>query len=300
MQMKNEKKNIIRDGMVLSVGEVVWDIFPDRSVLGGAPINVAYHLGKLGINVTVITRVGNDRLGQETEQQLSGLGLGLTGVQRDETLPTGQVKVTVSADNEPSFDIVAPAAWDAIAYGPAENLFAGNSFSLVFGTLAQRDPRSRETIRRLQQQADAKFYDVNLRPPFTSAELVLGSLMGADMVKMNGDELLQVGKWAGIVGEEKKMVAKQLLKKYNNAVLAVTEGEKGAWLLAGDRCYEHPGFPVTVADTVGAGDAFFATLIEGYLNGRPWAESLERANRRGSYVAGRHGATPPMLSDGEM
>ncbi|MDH3393946.1 MAG: PfkB family carbohydrate kinase, partial [Desulfobulbaceae bacterium] len=132
------------------------------------------------------------------------------------------------------------------------------------------------------------------RPPFTTRELVLDSLAGADLVKMNGDELMQVGRWAEIDAVEKKMVAQQLLKKYNASVLAITEGASGSWLMVGEQCYEHPGFLVQGADTVGAGDAFFATLIEGYLRQRSWPECLERANRRGSYVAGQHGATPAM------
>ena len=280
--------------LIVSVGEVVWDIFPDRRVLGGAPINVAYHLRSLGVDVSIITRIGCDPLAEETLLYLADLGLPLAGVQRDATLPTGCVNVTISADNEPSFDIVAPAAWDAIEYDPAVELLGNKPFALVFGTLAQRDPRSRKTISQLRKLASTRFYDVNLRPPFTTPDLVLDSLVDADLVKMNGDELLQVGKWAAIDTDVKKMVAQQLLKKYNVAVLVVTEGDSGAWLMVGDQYYQHPGFSTTVADTVGAGDAFFATLIDGYLQERPWAECLERANRRGSYVAGQHGATPPM------
>lgn len=281
---------------VVAVGEVVWDIFPQRRVLGGAPINVAYQLRQLGVEVSVITRIGQDPLGEETIHHLADLGLSLAGVQRDPVLPTGWVNVSISAENEPSFDIVAPAAWDAIAYAPAGDLLGEEPFALVFGTLGQRDPRSREAIHQLRQRATALFYDVNLRPPFTTPELVLASLVNADLVKMNGDELQQVGRWAAIDTDEKKMVAQQLLKKYNVGVLAITEGASGAWLMVGEQRYEHPGFPVTVADTVGAGDAFFATLIEGYLQKRSWSQCLERANRRGSYVAGQHGATPPMPS----
>ncbi len=294
MSVGHELKNGLGRKMIVSVGEAVWDIFPDRRVLGGAPVNVAYHLASLGVNVQVVTRIGCDPLAEETLPRLRELGLSLAGVQRDPTLPTGCVKVSFAGDHEPSFDIVAPAAWDAICYEEAEALLGDGPFALVFGTLAQRDPRSRETISRLRQRAAARFYDVNLRPPFTTPELVLASLANADLVKMNGDELLQVGRWAAIDAKDKKKVAQRLLKKYNVAVLAVTEGGSGAWLMAGDQCHAHPGFPVKVADTVGAGDAFFATLIEGYLQHRPWADCLEQANRRGSYVAGRHGATPPM------
>ncbi|MDH3393027.1 MAG: PfkB family carbohydrate kinase, partial [Desulfobulbaceae bacterium] len=169
MSMGNEVARPGREGKIVTVGEVVWDVFPDRRVLGGAPVNVAYHLHSLGIDVSVITRIGCDPLAEETLKHLGDLGLPLEGVQRDATLPTGRVNVTIS-DNEPSFDIVAPAAWDAIDYAPAGDLLGDQPFSLVFGTLAQRDLRSREAICRLRQQAVARFYDVNLRPPFTTPE----------------------------------------------------------------------------------------------------------------------------------
>ncbi|MDH5299005.1 MAG: PfkB family carbohydrate kinase, partial [Desulfobulbaceae bacterium] len=200
--------------MIVSIGEVVWDIFPQRCVLGGAPVNVAYHLRSLGMEVAVVTRVGSDPLAGETLLQLGALGLPLAGVQRDPGLPTGRVNISIGDDNEPSFDIVAPAAWDAIAIEPAQALLGHAPFSLVFGSLAQRDERSRRTIRSLWPQAAARFYDVNLRPPFTTPELVLESLAVADLVKMNGDELALVGGWAGVGGDDKKMVAQRLLKKY--------------------------------------------------------------------------------------
>ncbi len=283
--------------LIVSVGEVVWDVFAARQVLGGAPVNVAYHLRAMGLaEVAVVTRIGSDPLAEETLRCLAEMGLPLAGVQRDAELPTGRVKITIGADHEPCFDIVAPAAWDAIARRPAEALIDARPFALVFGTLAQRDPRSRATIGFLRQKASARFYDVNLRPPFTVAPLVLDSLRDTDLVKTNGVELLQIGRWAGIGGGDKKMIAQQLVAQYNIATLAVTEGAAGAWLLTAEGCCEHAGFPVTVADSVGAGDAFFAALIEGFLHDRPWAECLARANQRGSYVAGQHGATPPMPS----
>ena len=278
--------------MIISIGEVVWDIFPDRQVLGGAPINVAYHLQAMGVAVRVITRVGRDELGRVTKKQLGELGLALDAVQEGE-LPTGQVRVTIGADNEPSFDIVAPAAWDAIDAGEALRAAGQSPFHMVFGTLAQRDPRSREAIRALWQKAEQRFYDVNLRPPHTGHELVLDSLKAADMVKVNGDELATIAGWLGITGERRQL-AQALMAAHRIRVLVVTEGARGAWLMAGDDYFEHPGVEVTVADTVGAGDAFYATIIEGYINNRPWAECLERANRRGGYVASCQGATPPM------
>lgn len=277
---------------IVAVGEVVWDIFPDRQVLGGAPINAAYHLQKMGRSVTVITRIGEDDLGAATLARLANLGLATAGIQRDPELATGQVMITLGLDHEPQFEIMAPAAWDRI--DPEAALLAAGEppFALLFGTLAQRDPRGREAIRRLAQTASSCFYDVNLRPPFTSRELVIASLDLADLVKMNGRELAEVGGWHGWQGDTKN-IAKNLCARYDLAALAVTEGGKGAWAMtgAGD-FFQAAAEPVTVVDTVGAGDAFFAALIDAFLAHRPWPEILARANRLGGRVASHPGATP--------
>ncbi|MDF1613579.1 PfkB family carbohydrate kinase [Desulfurivibrio dismutans] len=322
----------------VAIGEVVWDIFPDRQVLGGAPINVAYHLAVLGLPVRVITRVGSDTLGDLTLARLAELGLPLTGVQRDPELPTGQVRVEFGADGEPGYDIVAPAAWDNI--DPEQALRAvrdgerqappgggeprraglaqreidgdGEDFGLIFGTLAQRDPRSRQAVRRLAAAAGRRYYDVNLRPPSTTRELVLESLALADVVKVNGEELGQLAAWlelpaaaaagAAAAGEgaqslvdpQREQMAAAIRERYQLEALVVTEGAAGAWVRTAAQTWAAAGEPVPVADTVGAGDAFFAALIVAYQQKLPWPEILGRANRRGAYVAGQAGATPEM------
>lgn len=348
--------------MIVAIGEVVWDIFadrPDREVLGGAPINVAYHLAALGLPVRVVTRVGSDPLGDATLARLAELGLPLAGVQRDEQLPTGRVLVSFGPGGEPAYEIVAPAAWDnidpeqalAAAVGggrdgalpdpafplsghpdtgkaagapgagrmfvdherqPEQARSADRSpaFALVFGTLAQRAPRSRQAIRRLAGAASCCYYDVNLRPPFTTRELVLESLAMADLVKVNGEELVQLGGWLDLpaavragagppsgagppyVDPAREQVAAAIRERYRLAALVVTEGAAGAWAQTAEGTWQGVGEPVTVADTVGAGDAFFAALIAAHLRQHPWPEILARANRRGAYVAGRFGATP--------
>ncbi len=285
--------------MIVSVGEVVWDIFPDKEVLGGAPINVAYHLSTLGLDVEIITRVGADSLGQTTKARLRDLGLSLSGVQVDKELPTGRVNITFDENNVHHFEIAVPAAWDNLDQQPALDLMQDGDVVLVYGTLAQRDPRSREVIKTLWQEAKTCFYDVNLRPPFTGRDLVEPSIAAADVVKMNDEELLVIADWLGIKTDDKKNVAEQLRARYDLAALVVTEGSKGAWVMA-DQFFSDAGEPVTVADTVGAGDAFFAVLIEGYLAGRSWPENLKRANRRGAYVASQHGATPAMPAMDEL
>jgi len=278
--------------VLVTIGEVVWDLLPNQRVLGGAPVNVAYQLTGLGVEVGVITRVGRDQLGDETIDRLAELGLPTGGVQRGPE-PTGTVRVTFPRPQEPHFEIVTPAAWDGIEVEPAEAFLAGHPYDLVFGTLAQRDERSRRTIRRLRDGAGQRFYDVNLRPPFTTRELVIESLAGVDLLKLNSEELNVITGWLGLAGMARNAVARQLMDRYNIAVLVVTEGAAGAWLVAEGETFEAPGRPVSVVDPVGAGDAFFAALLAGYRRGQPWPEILARANALGAYVAANPGATPP-------
>lgn len=278
--------------MIVTIGEVVWDIFPDKKALGGAPVNVAYHLRALGLEVRVITRVGRDKLADKTLETLADLGLDISWVQRDAELATGQVKVTFDPDGEPEFEIVAPAAWDAINQDEVLLAVKKTAFSLVFGTLAQRDQRSRRAVRALWPLADTCFYDVNLRPPFTTRELVIDSLSAADIVKVNETELAKLAEWTAITLKDKTRIAEFLRQKYNLQALLVTEGGAGSWLVAEEGSFFEPGRQITVADTVGAGDAFFSAFISGYLAGHDWSACLVAANERGAWVASRHGATP--------
>ena len=284
----------MNETMIVAVGEVVWDCFPNKKVLGGAPVNVAYHLTSLGHDVLVVSRVGDDGLGRTTLNKLGELNVSTAGVQIDTELVTGQVNVSFGQDNEPSFDIVAPAAWDAIEPLAAFAEIGDRPFSLVFGTLAQRDERSRRAIVELLERASYSFYDVNLRPPYTTKELVINSLSKADMVKVNENELRILGGWCGCAVTDKKDLAEKLIEKFDLDALVVTEGPDGAWIIVEEKYYQADSDPITVADTVGARDAFFAAIIHGKIQKTPWQQCLGEANRRGGYVASQTGATPKM------
>ena len=278
--------------MILSVGEIVWDIFGDKRILGGAPLNVAYHLTELGQQVTLLSRIGSDDLASTTLKKIQDLGLPVETIQQDDSFATGQVVVTIGEDNHPSFDIVEPAAWDNITLPEIEE----KGYHLVFGTLAQRSEKTRETIRTLWHKADMLFYDVNLRPPFTPPELVLNSLIAADVVKVNDNELHTVADWLRLPPGSLSERAQALFAHYELLSLVVTLGEKGAFAVTKNCFVEHQGFEVDVVDTVGAGDAFFASFIDSILKKKDLHTCLKHANERGSYVASCQGATPPMDS----
>ena len=276
--------------MILSIGEIVWDVIEGREILGGAPLNVACHLARLGHHTIMLSRVGNDELGRRTISRLKEFGLTASFIGTDPVLPTGRVLVSFK-NGEPFYDIIYPAAWDAIEKIP-DDTEDGGRYQLVFGTLAQRDERSRETIRYHARRAQKVFYDVNLRPPFTTASLTLESLELAEVVKMNREELDIVSDWAGLPGNSFAEKRETLRAHFGLQVLCITRGGSGALLVTPDGTFEHSGFKVDTVDTVGAGDAFFAALIDAMLRELDWSVCLQRANRLGALVAGRRGATP--------
>lgn len=282
---------------VIAFGEIVWDQFKDKTVLGGAPLNVAYHLQAQNWKSGLISRVGDDRLGVDTIEIIDRLGVEVSGIQKDDTLPTGLVLITLDQNKEPSFDIAEPAAWDNIQESEIPEELTEKPFHLVFGTLAQRNSVSRNTLFKLQQKARKKFYDVNLRPPFTSVDLVKASLQIADVVKVNLEELGQLDEWFMQSGDDARSVALLLIDMFQIDLLAVTNGDKGAFLINTDTFVHHPGFPAEVDDPVGSGDAFFSALIMGYLSKQSLQDCLINANRIGSWVASQPGATPEYPQD---
>jgi fructokinase len=276
---------------ILCVGEVLWDGLPDGLFLGGAPFNVACHLRAAGLPATMVSRVGQDRLGEEAVRRAARYGVGVDLVQQDATLPTGFVRVEVDDADNPRYEILEPAAWDAIQ--PTEQLLrrAAVARAIVFGSLAQRHATSRATIERVLQSPATKVLDVNLRPPHDDREIVRRSLQRADVVKLSAHELERVADWFEVRGDERAMVS-ALAETFDCSIVCLTRGSEGAALWHDARWTEHPGFPVEVRDTVGAGDAFLAALLAGLLAGEPDDLLLRHANQCGARVATQRGALP--------
>lgn len=276
---------------ILCVGEVLWDALPEGLFLGGAPFNVACHLRGAGLPASMVSRIGDDRLGEEVLRRATRYGVGVDLIQVDPTLPTGFVRVAIDEGGNPAYEILAPAAWDAIE--PSEPLLrrAREARAIVFGSLAQRDARSRATIARLWESDAMAVFDVNLRPPFDDRDVVDRSLRRADVVKLSELELASVAEWFALRGTPRAQVA-ALAETFSCDVVCLTRGSEGAALWHDGRWTEHPGFKVEVRDTVGAGDAFLAVLLAGLFAGGSDASLLQHANLIGAYVATQYGAVP--------
>ncbi len=284
-----------RNFIVVGLGEVLWDIFPGGKQLGGAPTNFAYITNLLGDDGVVASRVGADDLGREARRAIEKLQLRTSHLQLDSEHPTGTVKVQVDAAGQPKFEISENVAWDFLNWTPEWNALALQAHAVCFGSLAQRSPVSRQTIREFVKATSpgaTRIFDVNLRQAFFSAEVLAESVKCADIVKLNEDELPRVMALLGQKHHSEESSAENLLRAFGLKLVCVTRGAKGSLLVSEAGSHHHPGYSVKVADTVGAGDAFTAGLVHQYLRGSPLAAMNEAANRVGSWVASQVGGTP--------
>lgn len=276
---------------ILCVGEVLWDSLPAGLFLGGSPFNVACHLRAAGLPVSMVSRVGDDRLGDEVLRRATRYGVGTDLIQVDPALPTGFVRVTVDAAGDSTFDILGPAAWDAIAPDDALLERAENARAIIFGSLAQRSAITRRTIERLWKTEAMMVFDVNLRPPHTDRDIVRRSLERADVVKVNHHEMATLAKWFDLPSSGQR-AASALAETFGCEVVCLTRGRDGAGLWRDGQWTDHPGFEVEVRDTVGAGDAFLAVLLAGLFAGTESRALLNNANLIGAYMVTQSGAVP--------
>jgi fructokinase len=272
-------------------GEILWDLLPTGKLAGGAPMNVATHLQNLGITANMISCVGNDDLGQELKHFLASKNCTTQYIQTDKNLPTGIVKVTLSEKLDASYEIVEPVAWDFISLSDEILHIVENAQALVFGTLASRGAYSYNTLLHLLEKSKLKVFDVNLRSPYFSQNVIETFLQKADIVKMNDDELNIIGDWY-FSGDSEIEKLQKLAQKFDLKTLIVTQGGAGAMLLQEGKYYKAHGFEVKVVDTIGSGDSFLAGFLKNYLAGNPPAYSLNYACALGALVATQSGANP--------
>jgi fructokinase len=293
--MLNKKKTIV------GLGELLWDLFPAGKQLGGAPANFAYITSLLGDDGIAASRLGQDDLGAEAIRRLGELGLSTEFIQPDADRPTGTVKIEVDSSGQAQFEIAQPVAWDFFEWTPQWQALAGHTDAVCFGTLAQRSERSRATMCSFllaTPPGAVRVCDINLRQTFFNAQVVAESMKLATIVKLNHEELPRVMRLLALEHRKEEDSARRLLSSYDLKLICITRGTNGSLLISANERAEHPGFRVKVADTVGAGDAFTAALVHGYLRGTPLAEINETANRVGAWVASQPGGTPaPQAGD---
>lgn len=282
-------------------GELLWDMLPSGKQAGGAPMNVAYHLNRLGLEAKPITAIGKDALGKELVEFLMSKKIS-TDFVLENAQPTGQVVVTLSKSNEASYTIQAPAAWDFIELNKDSLLeIAQKEYLLIFGSLACRNSINRDTLNRLASKAALKICDINLRSPFYNKDLVHHLFSITDWIKINHEELALITAWYrdDLNTEEKQ--AGFLLNTFPDVdLILVTRGANGAAYYDREASYDHKGFKVKVADTVGSGDSFLAMFISKALEGVNPVECLKYACAMGAVVASHAGATPAIDIDAEI
>lgn len=284
---------------VVGLGEILWDVFPERKVLGGAPANFAYHVSQFGFNGYAVSAIGNDLLGKEILKSLEEKELNYLIEQTD--FPTGTVKVQLDGRGIPTYEITENVAWDNIPFTTRLENLAKNTTTVCFGSLAQRNEVSRATIHKfldLMPADSLKVFDINLRLKYFSKDIITTSLNKASALKINDEEIVKIAEIFELQGTDEEL-CQQLLDKYKLKFLILTKGTRGSYVLTP---YEKSFLAtpkVTIADTVGAGDSFTAAFVASYLNGRSIAQSHQLAVEVSAYVCQQHGAMP-RLADAHL
>ncbi len=276
---------------VVCFGEILWDILPTGAKPGGAPMNVAYHLRKLGINPALITRIGKDQWGRDLLTLMNKQQISTDFFQADENLATGVVNAKINLNNEVTYDIVKPVAWDNIMWQNGMGTLISEAAYFVFGSLSSRSEVSRNTLFQLIEKAKYCVLDINLRAPHYSKDVVEQLMTKANLLKLNHEELKLIGSWYTNAVSDIELI-KAILGKFNIDKVVVTKGAEGAILFCKDVLYSYPGIKITVADTVGSGDSFLAALLYGFINNRKPEQALQFACAIGALVATYTGACP--------
>ena len=284
---------------IISLGEVLWDLFPAGPRFGGAPANFACHAAHLGGEVSMVSAVGNDERGREAVEILDSFGIDTSLIQTHPNAPTGTVGIELDAKGKPTFTIHEGSAWDGITWTPELEARIAEVDAVYFGTLGQRGETSRATIRQGLKLAKARgllrVLDVNLRKPFYDAALIRESIALASVLKLSDDELPEVAAACDIPLEGAPEVAlHRLIARFELDLVVMTRGAKGAMLISPDSTLDQPGIPTTVVDTVGAGDSFTGAFTLGLLQRVAPEAILRKACETAAYVCSQSGAVPKL------
>jgi len=280
---------------IVGLGEVLWDVLPEGKQLGGAPANFAYHVSQFGHDALAISAVGNDALGDETLEALNARHLQHLMPRVD--YPTGTVQVTLDDDGIPTYVIREGVAWDNIPFTAELEDVAQNTRTVCFGSLAQRSPVSRATIQAFlnaMPKDSLKIFDINLRQNFYNKEIIREALTACNILKINDEELVLIGRLFEQPGLDIENKCWLLLGKYNLDMLVLTCGVNGSYVFTPGSVSFQETPPVEVADTVGAGDSFTGTFVSGLLAGKSIEETHRLAVDVSAYVCTCKGAMPKL------
>lgn len=281
--------------IVVGMGEALWDVLPEGKKIGGAPANFAYHVSQFGLPSCVVSAIGDDALGKEIIENFTSKGL--DQLIAEVPYPTGTVQVEIDQTGIPLYDIKENVAWDNIPYTKHLDALAKRTKAVCFGSLAQRNVVSRETIKHfldtMPKDDDSLIvFDVNLRQGFYNKEILCKSMQNCNILKINDEELITVSRMFGYPGIDLQDKCWILLGKYNLKMLILTCGINGSYVFTPGNVSFQPTPKVEVADTVGAGDSFTAAFIASILKGKSVTEAHSIAVKTSAYVCTQKGAMP--------
>lgn len=280
-------------------GEVLWDVFASYKKIGGAPLNVCIRLQSLGASSGIISSVGNDTCGAELLKNIKDTypKIDVTNIQQNNNYPTSEVLVSLDENGVANYKIKAPVAWDQIELNSKIENNVKDADILIFGSLVCREETSRLTLLKLLENVKLKVFDINLRPPHYSIELLNSLMNKADFLKFNLEELEIITSNKGFTKEKLEDKITFIAAKTNTEIICVTQGNEGATLFYKNKFYYNKGYSVKVIDTVGSGDSFLASIVYKIATGTPPNESLAYACAMGALVAASKGANPKISED---
>ncbi|MCC8117862.1 MAG: carbohydrate kinase [Bacteroidales bacterium] len=282
-------------GIIVGMGEALWDVLPEGKKIGGAPANFAYHVSQFGLPSCGVSAVGEDKLGRELLENFKEKGLNT--IIPEVPYPTGTVQVEVDERGVPQYEIKENVAWDNIPFTPELEALAHNTRAVCFGSLAQRSIVSRTTINQFldaMPKGDDHLvvFDINLRQDFYSYEVLDASMKRCNILKINDEELVIVSRLFNIPGLNLEEICKTLLNIYNLKMLILTCGTNGSYVFTSDKVSFQPTPKVDVVDTVGAGDSFTGSFIASLLRGKSVEDAHRIAVSVSAYVCTQPGAMP--------
>ena len=284
---------------IVCFGEVLWDVFPKHKKIGGAPLNVALRLQSFQNEVALISCLGDDKLGNELLLELQKHRISSLYIQKIKAYKTSTVAISLDKNGSASYFINHPCAWDNIQVNDKLNSLVKSSEAFIFGSLIARSNTSRNTLLKLLTFSKLSVFDVNLRPPHYDISSIQVLMNAANFIKFNDDELKEISMSLGYQSASIEQTILFIAKKTNTTSIAVTLGSKGAILFFEERFFYCKGYQVEVADTVGSGDSFLATLIDVLLKGKDAQLAIDKACAVGALVAKNKGANP-VISEVEI